>query len=102
MNKPLMNIKSKKITKFGWHSIATRWMVNTLLVVAILLIVANVCVYYFTRQYYYGSAESYVVSEANAAQMVLTRLYEDMAVNYSSEVREMIVNFDKKDRMELM
>ena len=102
MNKPLMNIKSRKITKFGRHSIATRWMVNTLLVVAILLIVANVCVYYFTRQYYYGSAESYVVSEANAAQMVLTRLYEDMAVNYSSEVREMIVNFDKKDRMELM
>ena len=102
MNKPLMNIKSKKISKFGRHSIATRWMVNTLLVVAILLIVANVCVYYFTRQYYYGSAESYVVSEANAAQMVLTRLYEDMAVNYSSEVREMIVNFDKKDRMELM
>ncbi len=97
-----MNIKSKKITKLGRHSIATRWMVNTLLVVAILLIVANVCVYYFTRQYYYGSAESYVVSEANAAQMVLTRLYEDMAVNYSSEVREMIVNFDKKDRMELM
>lgn len=102
MNKPLMNIKSKKITKYGRHSIATRWMVNTLLVVAILLIVANVCVYYFTRQYYYGSAESYVVSEANAAQMVLTRLYEDMSVNYSSEVREMIVNFDKKDRMELM
>ena len=102
MNKPLMNIKSRKITKFGRHSIATRWMVNTLLVVAILLIVANVCVYYFTRQYYYGSAESYVVSEANAAQMVLTRLYEDMAVNYSAEVREMIVNFDKKDRMELM
>ena len=97
-----MNIKSRKITKFGRHSIATRWMVNTLLVVAILLIVANVCVYYFTRQYYYGSAESYVVSEANAAQMVLTRLYEDMAVNYSAEVREMIVNFDKKDRMELM
>ena len=103
MNKPFtMNTKSRKITKFGRHSIATRWMVNTLLVVAILLIVANVCVYYFTRQYYYGSAESYVVSEANAAQMVLTRLYEDMAVNYSSEVREMIVNFDKKDRMELM
>lgn len=103
MNKPFtMNTKSRKITKFGRHSIATRWMVNTLLVVAILLIVANVCVYYFTRQYYYGSAESYVVSEANAAQMVLTRLYEDMAVNYSAEVREMIVNFDKKDRMELM
>lgn len=104
MNKRSFLIKrtSEKAGQYGRHSIATRWMVNTLLVVSIMLIVANVCVYYFTRQYYYGSAESYVVSEANAAQMVLTRLYEDMAVNYSSEVREMIVNFDKKDRMELM
>ena len=97
-----MNNKSKKIGKYGRHSIATRWMLNTLLAVSIVLIVVNVCVYYFTRQFYYGSAESYVVSEANAAQMVLSRLYEDMAVNYSSEVREMIVNFDKKDHMELM
>lgn len=97
-----MNNKSKKIAKYGRHSIATRWMLNTLLAVSTVLIVVNVCIYYFTRQFYYGSAESYVVSEANAAQMVLSRLYEDMAVNYSSEVREMIVNFDKKDHMELM
>lgn len=73
-----------------------------LLVVSILLIVVNVCVYYFTKQYYYGSAESYVISEANASQMVLSRLYEDLAVNYSSEVRQMIENFDKKEQIELM
>lgn len=77
-------------------------MVNTLSVVAILLIIADVCVYYFTKQYYYGSAESYVISEANASQMVLTRLYEDFTVNFSSEVRHIIENFDKKDQMEMM
>ena len=48
------------------RSIATRWMANTLGVIAILLIVANVSIYYFTRNYYYGSEEKYVVSEANA------------------------------------
>ncbi len=84
------------------RSIAMRWMVNTLSVVAILLIVVNVCIYYFTRQFYYGSAESYVISEANAAEMVLTRLYEDLSSNYSSEVRRIIENFDKKEQMELM
>ena len=72
------------------------------LVVSILLIIVNLCVYYFTKQYYYGSAESYVISEANASQMVLSRLYEDLAVNYSSEVRQMIENFDKKEQIELM
>ncbi len=73
---------------FGKRSIATRWMMNTLSVVAILLIIANLCIYYFTKQYYYGSAESYIISEANASQMVLARLYEDLSVNFSSEVRD--------------
>lgn len=77
-------------------------MINTLSVVGVLLIVVNVCIYHFTRQYYYGSAENYVVSEANATATVLARLYEDMAVNYSTEVREVIENFEKKDRMEMM
>lgn len=83
-------------------SIAGRWMFNTLSVVGVLLVIANVCIYYFTRQYYYGSAETYLVSEANATATVLTRLYEDMAVNYSTEVRELIEVFDKKDKMEMM
>lgn len=86
----------------GKRSIATRWMMNTLSVVALLLVVANVCIYYFTKQYYYGSAESYVISEANAAEMVLVRLYEDLSTNFSSEVRHIIENFDKKDQMEMM
>ena len=83
-------------------SIAGRWMFNTLSVVGILLVIANVCIYYFTRQYYYGSAESYLLSEANATATVLSRLYEDMAVNYSTEVRELIEGFDKKEQMEMM
>ena len=83
-------------------SIAGRWMFNTLSVVGILLVIANVCIYYFTRQYYYGSAETYLVSEANATANVLARLYEDMAVNYSTEVRELIEGFDKKEQMEMM
>ena len=95
----------KKITKkkgFGRHSLATRWIVNTLSVVVIVLVIVNFGVYYFAKQYYYGSAESYMVSEANATQTILKRLYEDTAINYSAEVREMIENFEKKDRMELM
>ena len=87
---------------FASRSIAMRWIINTLSVVAILLIVVNVAIYYFMRQFYYGSAESYVISEANAAEMVLTRLYEDRSSNYSSEVRRFVENFDKKNQMELM
>ncbi len=93
----------KKSVRTGLRSsIAGRWMFNTLSVVGILLVIANVCIYYFTRQYYYGSAENYLVSEANATATVLSRLYEDMAVNYSTEVRELIEGFDKKSQMEMM
>ena len=84
------------------NSIAWRWMMNTLSVVGVLLILVNLGVYYFTRQYYYGTVENYVVSEANTTATVLARLYEDLAVNYSSEVREVIENFEKKNKMELM
>lgn len=84
------------------HSIATRWMVNTLGAVGILLIIVNVSVYYFTRQYYYGTAQNYVLSEANATASVLSRLYQDLSVNYSSEVRKIIESFDKKEQMEMM
>lgn len=86
----------------GQRSIATRWMVNTLSVAAVLLVVVNICIYYFTRQYYYGSAETYVVSEANASQTILARLYDDLSSNFSSEVRSIVESFDKKEQMELM
>lgn len=86
----------------GHRSISSRWMVNTLSVAAVLLVVVNICIYYFTRQYYYGSAESYLVSEANASQTILARLYDDLSSNYSSEVRNVVESFNKKDQMELM
>ncbi len=99
-----ISVKSGARVRIGgrWRSIAARWMINTLSVVAILLIIVNVSIYYFTKQYYYGSAESYVISEANATSTILARLYEDLAVNYSSEVREVIESFEKKDQMEMM
>lgn len=86
----------------GHRSIAVRWMVNTLSVAAVMLVIVNICVYYFTKQYFYGSAESYVISEANASQTILARLYEDLSANFSAEVRNVVENFNKKELMELM
>ena len=98
-----MDEQAKKRGKTGARrAIAARWMINSFSIVALLLVLANIIIYYFMRQYYYGSAENYVISEANATATVLTRLYEDLAVNYSSEVRGVVEGFDKKDQMELM
>lgn len=95
--------EAEKHTFFGHsRSIAMRWTINTLSVVAVILVVVNVSIYYFTKQYYYGSAKSYVVSEANTAEMVLSRIYENLSLNYTIEVREFIENFEKKEQMEMM
>lgn len=94
--------KERNGFSYGNRSIAMRWTINTLSVVAVILVVVNVSIYYFTRQYYYGSARSYVVSEASTAEMVLTRLYENLSLNYTAEVREFIENFEKKEQIEMM
>ncbi len=100
MNENIKSLPSRRGLRH--RSISARWMVNTLSVAAVLLVVANICIYYFTRRYYYGSAESYIVSEANASQTILARLYDDLSANYSSEVRNMVESFGKKEQMELM
>lgn len=100
MNENIKSLPSRRGLRH--RSISARWMVNTLSVAAVLLVVANICIYYFTRRYYYESAESYIVSEANASQTILARLYDDLSANYSSEVRNMVESFGKKEQMELM
>lgn len=100
MDNNIKTVTNRRV--FSHRSISSRWMVNTLSVAAVLLVVANIIIYYFTKQYYYGSAESYVVSEANASQTILARLYEDLSSNFSSEVRNIVESFNKKDQMELM
>lgn len=86
----------------GKQSIARRWMMNTMLVIVIVLITVNVCIYYLVKQYFYGSAESYLISEANAEETIMARLYDDSTVNWSTGVRQMIENFEKRDRIEMM
>lgn len=84
------------------QSIARRWMINTMSVILIILITVNVCIYYLVKQYFYGSAESYLISEANAEETIMARLYDDLTVNWSAGVRQMIENFEKRDQIEMM
>lgn len=86
----------------GRQSIARRWMMNTMLVIVIVLITVNVIIYYLVKQYFYGSAESYLISEANAEETIMARLYDDLTVNWSTGMRQMIENFEKRDQIEMM
>lgn len=75
---------------------------NTMLVIVVVLITVNVIIYYLVKQYFYGSAESYLISEANAIETIMARLYDDLTVNWSTGMRQMIETFEKRDQIEMM
>lgn len=83
-------------------SIATRWFINSFGIIAVIMLVVIVGVYFFARNYYYSSVSRYLRSEANVIQGVLTRFYENSTSDYSEELRSTIEHFEKKELMELM
>lgn len=83
-------------------SIATRWFINSFGIIAVIMLIVIIGVYFFSRNYYYSSVSRYLRSEANIIQGVLTRFYENSSSEYSEELRSTIEHFEKKDLMELM
>lgn len=83
-------------------SIATRWFINNFGIIAVIMLIVIIGVYFFSRNYYYSSVSRYLRSEANIIQGVLTRFYENSSSEYSEELRSTIEHFEKKDLMELM
>ena len=83
-------------------SIATRWFINSFGIIAVIMLVVIVGVYFFARSYYYNSVSRYLRSEANVICGVLTRFYENSSADYSKELRSTVEHFDKKSLMELM
>ncbi|MDR0198057.1 MAG: HAMP domain-containing histidine kinase [Oscillospiraceae bacterium] len=86
----------------GKRSIATRWFVNSFAVVAIILAIMDVVLFFMLKSYYYGAVGRFLQSEANIISGVLTRYYESFGVFDPNEMRRSIEEFDKKNKMELM
>lgn len=87
------------------HStIANRWFLKSFSAVVIVLVLLDVVLYFVFRTYFYGTAEQTLKSELNVITTVLTRYYNSSGSNAagSSEIRNTIEKFAKKDRMELM
>ena len=79
-------------------SIATRWFTNSFVVVMILLVVIDICLFFVIQSFYYTSVEQYLTTEANIIAGVLNRIDE----GDTNQVREAVESFEKKNQMELM
>ena len=77
-------------------SITRRWLVNSMgAVTAILFLIAAVLAI-AVRSYYYSSVRQQLSSQMNVIVGAVTRYSEDISSNYSSELRGIIENYDKK------
>ncbi|MBC8586348.1 HAMP domain-containing protein [Oscillospiraceae bacterium NSJ-64] len=84
----------KKITK--------RWLFNNLGVILVILIALEIAFSLGIRTFYYNSVRSTIMAQANVVKTLLTGYSEDSSSNFPAQVRSLVENFEKRDKMELM
>lgn len=84
----------KRITK--------RWLYNSFLVILLLLSAVIIAFSLFIRSYFYNNALQILRSSASVNQTLLLNYAEDNSLDFSSALRSLVEDFDKKDKMELM
>ena len=80
-------------------SITKRWIVNTLCVVAAILLIAGIVFSMLINNYYYNTARQAVMSRANTVSSLIQRIGEDSTANFNREFRSLIEDFSDKERM---
>ena len=84
----------KRITK--------RWLLNSFGVIVVILVVICLSFVYGIHSYYYNGVRQAINSRASVMADSLVRYYEDASADYRAEVRNLVENFEYKDKMELM
>ena len=95
-------MKKKEQLNGRRRSIAARWFVNSFSVIAVLMLIVTVGIYYTAKSYYYNTVSQFLSSNASIIAEVITRFYESSPSGYADEIREAVEYFDKKNVMELM
>ena len=84
----------KKITK--------RWVLNSFSSIVFILVLILISFGIGLNWFYYNSIEQLLISQANTLNSMLSQYSKDSSVDFYSQVRLLVENFDKKDKMELM
>lgn len=82
------------------RSITVRWAVNTLGLVVVMLILAELLVLNIARNYYESTTEQYLASRMETVSSALSRFTSSSA--YRTEVRNIFEQFSEKDKFELI
>ncbi|MCL2054378.1 MAG: HAMP domain-containing histidine kinase [Oscillospiraceae bacterium] len=83
-------------------SITRRWLVNSLGGVFIVLTILITAAVFFIRNYYYSAAQQYMVSRMNMVSSMLQASYNNSALGFSADLRNVVERWSEKEKMELM
>ncbi|MBR2042215.1 MAG: HAMP domain-containing histidine kinase [Oscillospiraceae bacterium] len=84
----------KKITK--------RWLSNSLGVILVILIALEFVIAFSVKDYYYGSIERIVYSQAETVSGLLSKHASEETGGYEAYFRGIVTSFEHRDIMELM
>ena len=79
-----------------------RWLYNSfavILAIVIVLVLASAAV---IRAYYYNNVRQTMMSQANYVDSILMRYSEDSSVDFYTQMRRTVSDFELKESMELM
>lgn len=83
-------------------SITQRWFINSLGIVLLIFIIIEIVFTFSMRDYYYSYSKDYMTSRMKLLTSTLLKVSQNNKLNYSSEIRNTVENFDEKDKIELM
>ena len=84
----------KKITR--------RWLFNSFGVILVILIALEIVIAFSIKDYYYGSAERVVYSQAETVSGLLSKYHSEGTGDYEDYFRGIVTSFEKRNIMELM
>ena len=87
--------------RFGRRSIVTHWQATSLGMIAAALVIIGILIGILLKNYYYSSARQYLSSRMNMITGTLENIPGD-SVNYSAQIRNIVENYNEKDKIELM
>lgn len=84
------------------RKITKRWLLNNFGLIVVIMIVMVVAVSITMHSFYYSGACQYIESRANAVSAQLDSYASSSAADFTSRIRNLVEEFEFKDKMELM
>ncbi|HHY52551.1 MAG TPA: HAMP domain-containing histidine kinase [Clostridiales bacterium] len=82
--------------------ITRRWLFNSFGVIVVIILVIEIAAAIGIANYYYNSVRQTLLSRADSANIVFTRYAEDKTQDFQTQVRDYVISFPAKDKMEMM